>query len=158
MRLLIDTNVLMKICHPRTYPEVAAWFADWLRCALTNDEAEIVLTCAADYEIRRGYLYALSKQRDPETDEALGRLDELCEDLGVAPIELATIRRAAQHWADARSGGYATDSDPRSVDWDVIIASQAAEMEAVVVTENTKHLLRYGVQAKNWSDIPAPSH
>jgi len=155
MRLLIDTNILMKICHPREYPDVARWFADWLRYTLTNDQAEILLTCAADYELRRGYLYALLKQDGPDSVEAIGRLDDLCRDLGVVPIELATAKRAAQHWANARSGGYATDSDKRNVDWDVIIASQAAEMNAIVVTNNTKHLVRYDVDAKDWSEIPA---
>lgn len=157
MRLLIDTNVLLKICHPRGYPEVARWFADWLRYALTSGEAEILLTCAADYELRRGYLYTLLKQDDPDAVEALRRLDDLCQDLDVVPIELTTARRAAQHWADARRGGYATDSDPRHVDWDVIIASQAAEIQAVIVTNNTKHLSRYGVEAKDWPQIPAPT-
>jgi len=156
MRLLIDTNVLMKICHPRTYPKVTAWFTNWLRHMLAHEQAEIVLTCAADYELRRGYLYTLSQRDDRTAHEALERLDELCEDLGVAPIELATIRRAAQHWADARRGGYSTAPE-RDVDWDVIIASQAGEMNAVVVTNNTNHLSRYGIEAKDWSEVPAPA-
>lgn len=154
MRLLIDTNILMKICHPRENPGVARWFADWLRYALTSDEAEILLTCAADYELRRGYLYTLLKRDDPDAVEALRRLDDLCQDLDVVPIELTTARRAAQHWAAARRGGYATAPE-RDVDWDVIIASQAAEMDAVVVTNNTKHLSRYGVEARDWREIPA---
>jgi len=156
MRLLIDTNVLMKICHPRTYPDAARWFTAWIRYVLQNDDAEILLTCAADYELRRGYLYKLQKQDDADAAEALRRLDGFCEDLTVLPMNAATAKRAAQHWADARSGGYPT-ADERGVDWDVIIASQADELNAIVVTNNTNHLSRYDVEAKDWPDIPAPT-
>lgn len=152
MRLLLDTNILMKICHPKQHAEVKDWLKGWLGRAADGDDVEIHVSAAADYELRRGYLWKLNKH--PNEPKALERLDRLLALLDLKPVSNDHLRVAAVHWADARRGGYATAPE-RNVDWDVIIASQAAEMNAVVVTNNTKHLSRYGVEAKDWSEITA---
>jgi len=152
MRLLLDTNILMKICHPKQHADVKDWLQGWLGRAAGGDDVEIHVSAAADYELRRGYLWKLDKH--PNEPKALNRLDQLLELFDLKPVSNNHLRMAAGHWADARHGGYATASE-RDVDWDVIIASQAAEMNAIVVTNNTKHLVRYGVDAKDWSEIPA---
>jgi predicted nucleic acid-binding protein len=152
MRLLLDTNILKKICHPKQHAEVKGWLQGWLGRAAGGDDVEIYVSAAADYELRRGYLWKLDKH--PNEPKALRRLDQLLELLDLKPVSNDHLRAAAVHWAAARRGGYATAPE-RDVDWDVIIASQAAEMQAVVVTNNTEHLLRYGVEAKDCSEIPA---
>ena len=56
VRLLIDTNVLGKICHPRKYQDVRAW----LRLAAMRHE--LLLSELADYELRRELLRINSRR------------------------------------------------------------------------------------------------
>ena len=149
MRLILDTNVLRKLCHPGHHADVR----DWLRAWLERDDCELLVSAAAEYELRRGYLWQLD--RHPKARVVLARLNQYCESLTVLPIERGTLHRAAQLWADARKGGYKTAPD-HHVDWDVIIASQALELGAVVVTNNARHFTVYGADARDWPDIPAP--
>lgn len=155
MRLLIDTNVLVQICHPKRYADVKNWIDAWFKLALERDDVEIFLSAVADFELRRGYLWKLD--RYPNAPKGLNRLDQIGRLLGVYPVSNDHFLSAAQHWANARRGGYSTAPE-RDVDWDVIIARQAADLNAIVVTYNTKHLIRYGVDAKQWSEIPAPTN
>jgi len=154
MRLLLDTNILLKVCHCKKHAEVKDWLQRWLDRAADGDDIEIHISAAADYELRRGYLWKLSKH--PDELKALERLNKITNLLGVQPVSNDNFLAAAKYWAKARHGGFAAAPE-RDVDWDVIIASQAAELNAVVVTNNTKHLLRYGVDAKDWSEISAPT-
>ena len=64
-------------------------------------------------------------------------------------------RHAAELWAQARLRGFQTAPD-HHIDWDVIIASQAIELGAVVVTSNARHFTAYGAEARDWPDITAP--
>ena len=152
MRLLLDTNALIRLCHPTLHPEVKAWLSAWLAQACMTGDHEIIIS-AADYEARRGYLWKLGKHSDEA--KALARLDDLCESLTVCPISYDVLRDAAQFWGDARKGGYSTASE-RDVDWDVLIAAQAKKLGAVAVTNNPRHIARYGVEARDWDDIPPP--
>ena len=94
--------------------------------------------------------------KHPDERKALARLDQLCKSLGMCPISGAVLRNAARFWSEARKGGYSTASE-RDVDWDVIIAAQAADLIAVVVTSNAGHISRFGVDARDWRDIPPPA-
>jgi predicted nucleic acid-binding protein len=67
------------------------------------------------------------------------------------PLDTATMRRAAEMWAIARTQGTPT-ADPREIDADVILAAQAEVVNAVVATENVGHLARF-VIARHWRDI-----
>src|SRR5262249_28500798 len=104
----------------------------------------------ADYEVRRGLILARST-------EGIRRLDELREDLRFyIPISTATMRKAAELWADARRRGIAT-ADDKGIDADVILAAQAMLFtgltdELMVATYNERHLSRY-VDAHHWKDI-----
>lgn len=153
MRLLLDTNILMKVCHPKQHEDVKAWLQGWLKRVADGDDVVVYVSAAADYELRRGYLWKLD--RHPNEPKALARLDRIANLLGIHAVSNDHLLAAAHHWSSARRGGFST-SPERDVDWDVIIASQAAELNAVVVTNNAKHLTRYGVDAKDWSEIPAP--
>ncbi len=59
--------------------------------------------------------------------------------------------QAAQFWADARKRGRPT-AGPERLDCDVILAAQTREVDAVVVTENLRHLSLF-VEARSWVDI-----
>jgi len=153
MRLLLDTNLLMRACHPKNHPDVKGWLQAWLDYAGRTNGVEIVVSSVADYELRRGYLSELDRKDDER--KAMDRLDQLCAALGVQPVSSRNFLDAAAMWANARRKGYPTASE-RDVDWDVIIAAQAKEFPAIVVTSNEKHLSRYGVDARDWNKIPVP--
>lgn len=153
MRLLLDTNLLMRACHPKSHPDVKAWLQGWMLRAQQNVGVDIVISAIADYELRRGYLSELDRKDDER--KALERLDELCTLLGVQQVSARNFRDAALMWADARRKGASTAPE-RDVDWDVLLAAQAQEMPAVVVTRNENHLTRYGVDARDWHRVPIP--
>lgn len=151
MRLLLDTNALIRLCHPTRHAEIEEWLQRWLAYAQAGGDVELIVSAAADYEARRGYLWKLDKH--PDEPKALARLDRFCELLDMYPISVEVLRIAARFWAEARRGGYSTAPE-RDIDWDVVIAAQAADLTAVVVTNNAGHISRYGVDARDWRDIP----
>ncbi len=153
MRLLLDTNVLRRLCHPNRHADVQAWYRGWVNYGHAGGEVEFVISAIADYELRRGYIYRLDQSHDART--SLENLDELCEVWDVQQISARNFREAARLWADARRGGYSTAPE-HDVDWDILIAAQAKEIPAVVVTSNEKHLIRYNVDARDWNKIPVP--
>lgn len=153
MRLLLDTNLLMRACHTRNHPDVRAWLQAWLDYAGRVDGVEIVVSAIADYELRRGYLSEIDRKEDER--KALERLDHYCEILGVQQVSERNFKDAAAMWAEARRGGWSTAPE-RAVDWDVLIAAQAMEIHSVVVTSNEKHLTRYGINARDWHEVPVP--
>lgn len=139
MRLLVDTNVLGKICHPRKYQDVRAWF----RLAATRHE--LLLSELADYELRRELLRIRSRR-------GIARLDELTRELRYVPVTTATWRLAAQLWAHLRRTGKSSASD-RDLDGDVIRMAQARAEDAAVVTSNTRHFEAL-VPAMDWPLVP----
>lgn len=117
--------------------------------------AIIVIPEIADYEVRRSLLSI-------RATGSLGGLDRLHQDPGVyLPITTASIRRAADLWAQARRQGQATAGE-KSIDGDVILAAQALEYcsdadDWWVATENRRHLSRYlGERAQPWWQIARP--
>ena len=142
MRLLLDTNVLGQICHPRRHQDVRTWFA---RAVFVH---EMLVPEIADYELRRELL-RIGSQR------GVARLDELTRELRYLPVTTATWRDAAWLWAHLRRTGQPT-ADGGELDGDVIIAAQARAEEATVVTANARHLARL-VPVLDWTAVPTGS-
>ena len=136
---LLDAGVLGQASHPRRNPEFAQWFD-----RLLATETAVIIPEIADYEVRRELLRA-------ERDVGIRRLDQLKAALTYLPITTTVMLRAAQLWAEARQRGRPT-ADPKALDCDVVLAAQALEVGAAVVTDNIGHLSLF-VEAKNWRDI-----
>lgn len=154
MRLLLDTNLLKRLCHPTTNTDVKSWFDRALTYVRQTADAGIYISSVADYELRRWYLWKLVDHKDAEKGRI--RLDQFCTELGVHAVSNEAFKDAALLWAQARKGGYSTAAEDRP-EWDAVLAAQARELDATVVTENTRHLARYGVDAKDWYDVPIPA-
>jgi predicted nucleic acid-binding protein len=142
VRLMLDSNILGYICHPRKHPEVRAWF----KTLIMQDPPahEVLIPEIADYELRRELLRIRSTT-------SLKRLDLLANELTYVPLDTATLRDAPLLWAALRQAGEPT-ADDQALDADVILAAQALRCDAVVVTENVKHLIRM-VQALRWPEV-----
>ena len=103
----------------------------------------------ADYEVRRELLRA-------GKTAGIDRLNAFISYATYLPLTTASMRIAAQLWADARNTGVAT-ADAAALDGDVIVVAQAislnsSEQNFVVATENVRHLSRF-VPAKPWQEI-----
>lgn len=136
--VMLDSGPLGKIAHPRPNPDISAWMMRLLKADVT-----LIIPEIADYEVRRNLLLSgLTK--------SVSRLDQLGLVPVYQPITTETMLRAAELWADARKRGKPT-ADPKELDGDVILAAQAMEADAVVVTENVGHLSLF-VEAVRWHE------
>ncbi|HEV3193374.1 MAG TPA: hypothetical protein VGY54_22860 [Polyangiaceae bacterium] len=65
-------------------------------------------------------------------------------------------RRAAAIWATARNASNVT-APPDALDGDALVAAQAIEEGAVIVTTNTPHIEVLSAKALEWSEVsPSP--
>jgi predicted nucleic acid-binding protein len=150
MKLLLDANILTRLCHP--HKDVNTNVNEWLEKLLGSSPFAVIVPEIADYEVRRGLMHVALKSGQPTTRSLL-RLDLLTEKLEYLPLNTATMCRAAGLWAESRVVGQPTAVDD-ALDGDVILAAQALEVSGVVVTENIRHLSRY-VESRHWQDVKA---
>lgn len=148
MRLLLDTNILTRLCHP--HKDVNVSVNEWLERILGSNPFTVIIPEIADYEVRRGLMHVALKSGQ-STTRSLLRLDLLTEKLEYLPLNTATMRRAAGLWAESRLVGRPTAVDV-ALDGDVLLAAQALEVSGVVVTENIRHLSRF-VESRRWQDV-----
>jgi predicted nucleic acid-binding protein len=147
--VLLDAGPLGLVTNPKGSEDsrrCKAWLA-----GLAAAGVRVMVPEGADYEVRRG-LFLEGKRG------GLDRLDKLARQAGYLPVTIAVWRRAAELWAEARKGGYATAGD-EALDRDVILAAQAqlaAEdgFEVTVATTNVGHLGRF-VDARTWEMVTA---
>ena len=139
MRLLLDTSVFGRVCHPRRHADAKVWLG---RAALEHD---VLISELADYELRRELLRIGASR-------SLARLDELGRELSYVPVTTATWRKAARLWAVLRTAGLPSAA-PGALDGDVLLAAQAIAEDATVVTTNAKHFATL-VPACAWEEVP----
>lgn len=152
MKLLLDTNILARLCHP--VKEENHLVGEWLTELLDSSSFTIYIPEIADYEARRGLLHvALRSGRS--TTRSLDRLDRLGELLNYLPLTTQAMRRAALLWAESRNAGRPTAAG-EALDGDVILAAQALEVSGVVITENVRHLSRL-VTTYRWQNVTTES-
>jgi predicted nucleic acid-binding protein len=154
MRLLLDTNILSKVCHPKSHQDVREWLASWFSYGRRGHHVEILISPITEYEMRRSI--ELAALREPALRKSLQRADDMCATMTYVPLEHRHFLEASRDWARARADGRPTASE-RDVDWDILIARQAIGANAIVVTENTRHLLQYGADARPWNEILPPA-
>lgn len=146
MRLLLDTTVLSRLCHPACAEDFALgqWFDE-----VAREEDLVCLPEITDYETRRGLLH-IALRNGRSTTKSLRRLDQLGSSLTYLPMTTSVMLRAARLWAEARFKGFPTGP---SLDVDTILAAQALEISGAVVTHNLRHLGRF-VPSYRWQEIP----
>ena len=140
---LIDAGPLGLLAHDR--PALRIPIQSWLMNEVSAG-ATVYLSEVADFEVRRELLRLIKAGKLPAS--RLDRLDFLQTMFTYLPASTAAWRKAAEFWADARSKGLPTAS-PDALDADAIVAGQAAEMQATVVTGNAAHIGRW-VPVKIW--------
>jgi predicted nucleic acid-binding protein len=141
--IALDATPLSLLCHPDPRIPVVAEINLWLEARLLAG-AVVYVPEITDYEVRRELIRAGKRK-------SVRKLDALIRQAAYLPLDTATMRRAAELWAQARNRGTPTAS-PEALDADVILAAQAEKAGAIVATENVGHLARF-VTARHWRDI-----
>ena len=108
--------------------------------------ATIYVSEVADYELRRELIRLVQANQMPAS--RIARLDQLASLFTFLPVSASAWKRGAELWAEARKYGKPT-ADPAALDADVLIAAQAVEVQATVVTTNPGHLARW-VTIQTW--------
>lgn len=134
---LLDSGPLGLLAHNRLANRIA--LESWLVGEVTAG-ATVYLSEVADYEVRRELTRLIQAGQLPVT--RLDRLNQLPTLFTYLPVSTTMWQRAAAFWADARSQGLPT-AGPAALDADVLIAAQAAEVQATVVTSNAAHIGRW---------------
>ncbi|HHH41637.1 MAG TPA: type II toxin-antitoxin system VapC family toxin, partial [Chloroflexi bacterium] len=113
---LLDTNIVTAIL--RKNPQVA----DRLRAALASN-ARVFISAVVYYEIKRGLL-----KRD--ASRQLAAFEEMVRHLEWLDVERTHWDAAAALWAESRRAGAPIN------DADLLLAAQARQIRAVVVTDD----------------------
>jgi predicted nucleic acid-binding protein len=140
---LLDTGPLGLLAHDR--PVHRTPIQTWLVNEMTAG-ATVVISEVADYEVRRELTRLIRARQLPAS--RLNRLDQLAGIFTYLPVSTNMWRRAADFWAEARQHGLPTAS-PAALDADVLVAAQAAEIQATVATNNPGHIGRW-VPVHKW--------
>ena len=143
---LLDTNIISRLLHPKhpNNKDIGEWFVHFLN----KDGKKIYLPEIVAYEVRRGLW--VKKLKDANS-KSLERFEAFSKHLNYLPINSIVFKIAEELWAKSRVNGYPTASND-SLDSDVLLAAQAIEIGASVITENIKHLKNY-VKAYHWENL-----
>jgi predicted nucleic acid-binding protein len=134
---LLDSGPLGLLAHSR--PANRSAIEAWLTSVVVAG-ASIYISEVAEYEVRRELTrLVLSKQLPASRIDRLNQLGSLFQYL---PVSTQMWRIAARFWAEARCQGSPT-AHQAALDADVLIAAQAAEIQAAVVTTNPGHIARW---------------
>jgi predicted nucleic acid-binding protein len=131
---LLDTGPLGLLSHRK--PAQATPIRNWLLQEKTAGAA-FYISEVADYEVRRELTRMIRSGKLP-----VSRLQRLTAFCAYLPVSTWAWRKAAEFWADARAQGLPTSS-PDALDADVLVAAQAAEVNAKVVTNSSAHIARW---------------
>lgn len=103
-----------------------------------GDGKGVVIPAIAYYEVKRGLI-------DTRATEKLAAFERLCDMIGVDKIDVETLDKAANIYAELKKVGRIIE------DADILIAASCIVHDYVLVTDNTKHLGRVdGLQFENW--------
>jgi predicted nucleic acid-binding protein len=143
--VVLDAGPLGLLCDPRLRPDTLAcrrWATD-----LRTAGHIVYIPTIADYEVRRELLRARRVR-------SVTALDDLYHWLRELPLTPATMRRAAELWAQARQVGQPTAGD-NTIDADIILIAQAESVNdpsTLIATTNVGHLARF-FPAELWSNV-----
>ena len=138
MRLLLDTCIVSRLCHPKKSRDEA--LLDWFEQLRASEASQLTICLPeiVDYETRRG-LNHIARQHNRLTTRSLERLDQFGEAFEYLPLNTETMKLAADLWGRARAEGRA-GADSKALDGDLILAAQARLNNGEVLTDNVRHL------------------
>lgn len=131
MTYFLDTNVIIDLLNGNA--NVLKNF----KSAFQNGTVQI--PDIVYYEVLRGFCW-----KDPKNQ--LSNFEIFTQTCGIKYMDLQTLRIAATQWATLKKNGTPLDDDD-----DILIGSLAVQHNAILVTNNTKHLSKIaGIKLENW--------
>jgi len=134
VKLMLDTSVLLGVCAPGSHKDAKEWFR---RLLLAPSPPELLVSVLADFELRR----ALHRKG---ATRSLEHFEDVSKSVRFVPVSAETTRRAASLSSTARL--------PIS-DADAIVAIQALEEGAVLVTTDRALGAVEGLESRHWNEI-----
>lgn len=138
MKLMLDTNVLARLCIVGEHADAKEWFRKLL---LAPCPPELLTSVLADFELRR----ALQRKG---ASTSLAHFDEIARSLRFVPVSAEATRRASS-LAAARPAG----SQLGLSDGDAIMAAQALIEGAVLVTSDRSLRGVPDLDVRDWTEI-----
>jgi predicted nucleic acid-binding protein len=135
---LLDTNVISRILRRREDSQVINYRLQ----AVLRQNAVVLISPIVFYEIARG-LYL------KEANSQLAFLEDLVACFMWCDLNKTTWDFGAKLWADCRKKKMPTPTGG-GIDKDVLIAAQAKEHNAIVITDNVRHFQHLGVNYESW--------
>jgi predicted nucleic acid-binding protein len=136
---LLDTNALSLILKKRAE---AYALQGRLQEALKAN-AIILMSPVVYYEVKRG-LHKI------QAEKQLVFFEEFISCLQWRDLTKNTWEKGAQLWASCARKGVKTGNGEKGLDGDVLIAAQAQEHNATVITNNVRHFDYLGVNHESW--------
>jgi predicted nucleic acid-binding protein len=143
MRLLLDTGILARACHPSRYRDVQKWL--YAIAARRPPVHELLVSPISLYELRR----ALTRRGARESLEQLSRLTQHLIGL---PVTIDVVEEAAA------LAEQAPDGVTKAADADLLLAAQAKLGGAVWVRADESLVslgLHLGIDVRPWKAIDA---
>ena len=140
---LLDSGPLGLLAHHKISRRMTLEI--WLPAEISSG-AKVMISEVADYEVRRELIRLIQSSQIPAN--RLQRLNLLPTMFPFLPVSTLAWKRAAELWADARSRGLPSAS-MAALDGDALIAAQADEIQATVLTSNAAHMGTW-VPVKIW--------
>ena len=143
MRLLLDTGILARACHPSRYRDVQKWL--YAIAARRPPVHELLVSPISLYELRR----ALTRRGARESLEQLSRLTQHLIGL---PVTIDVVEEAAA------LAEQAPDGVTKAADADLLLAAQAELGGAVWVRADESLVslgLHLGIDVRPWKAIDA---
>lgn len=134
---LLDTNTIECILEKRR--DAHTRIKEKLQAVL-GQNALVLMSPIVFYELAR-WLYKKKAQKQ------LAALEKLVNLLNWCDLNRATWESGSRLWAKCRRKGRPTGE---GIDADVLIAAQAKEHDAIVVTDNVRHFQYLGVNYESW--------
>ncbi len=139
---LLDANVISSLIkRNEDGKRVGGRLADVLR-----QNATVLISGVVYYEVARG-LHHLASTQSGAGSRQLAFLMTLAGNLKWCDLDMDTWEEGARLWAKCRSHGTPTGA---GLDKDVLIAAQARRNNAVIVTNNARHMRLLEVSHENW--------
>ena len=140
MKLLLDTNVIARICHPRQHRDVQVWF--YAIVSRRPPDHEILVSAISLYELQRALAGA-------GATASMEQFQRLSEHLQWLPVTSEVTQRAAELWSEIGRESVLSDAD-------LVIAAQALLEGAVLVTADKQLKVigrRLGLDVRDWAEI-----
>jgi len=133
---LLDTNLISCILKRQT----GSQRANSKLQSLLKQNALILISPIVFYELAR----LLYKKK---AEKQLASLEKLVNFLNWCDLNRTTWESGSKLWAKCRRKGRPTGE---GIDADVLIAAQAKEHNAIVITDNVRHFQYLGVNYESW--------